>query len=96
VQREVAKQTQGTQGYVGGKTCCQGGPIVQFDGACLSPVVVLTAAVKNRTESPTTRKRRPPVFGAQYLVYRSGVSKSAIRSLLGLDQSRRPMLGEWR
>ena len=68
---------------------------VQIDGACLSPSVVLTAAVKNRTESPTTRKKGPPVFSTQSLVSLSGALRSARRSPLGLDQSRRLGLGVW-
>ena len=72
---------------------CRGIGRVQIDGACLSLGVVLTAAVKNRTESPTTRKKGPPVFGAQSLVSLSGASRSARRSLLGLDQSQWLRLG---
>ena len=68
---------------------------VQIDGVCLSLSVVLTAAVKNRTESPTTRKKGPPVFGAQSLVSLSGASRSMRQSLLGLDQSRQLGLGVW-
>ena len=68
---------------------------VQIDGACLSPSVVLTAAVKNRVESPMTRKKGPPVFGAQSLVSLSGASRSVRRSLLGLDQLWQLGLGVW-